>query len=308
MIDGKKIKSVIQKKEKLDFIYIGTGRAASTWIYECLKEHPEICVPLKKETSPFTKGGKEINEKLFTNLRSCGNNQIKGTFVPGFFIKKENAYLLKRHFPHIKIIACLRNPIERAYSHYWLERSVGRISYNTSFDEAVKKVPKYLNLGFYYESIKLYFDLFGRDNVIVLIYEDIEKNPKYFMNKIYRFLGIDFSFTSVFLKRQINPSTQVRLKFPFLQRIIKFIFNLGKNIKKYSLGKEIINLLKKLRIHFFVSRLNSMNVKDPMGLNLRPFKKPFLPLSTKQNLYNLYIEDIKKMEKLIDRNLYEWKN
>ncbi len=288
----------------LDFIYIGTGRAASSWIYECLKEHPQICVPRKKEISPFNKENKELNEKLFSFLDNYGKTHTKGVFVPNFFVEKENVFLLKKYFPNIKIIACLREPIKRAYSHYWLDKSVGRT--NKVFEDSLRQEPKYINLGKYYTNLKPFFDFFPRENILVLIYENIEKNPETFIREIYSFLGIDSSINSKFVNKGINVAVRKGVYSVFLNKIVLNTFKLGKLLKRLKVGIFLINLLKKMRIHSLFNFINKKNIKRSLNKTVKRDILPGIEKEDRQYLKEVYKNEVKKLENLIDKDLSKW--
>ncbi len=110
----------LNKKQKIDFIGIGAAKAASTWIFTCLNEHPEICSDSRKETNFFSryynyKKGIKYYYSLFSH---CSEDKIKGEFSPTYISSPQAPYLIYKHFPEVKLIACLRNPVDRAYSEY----------------------------------------------------------------------------------------------------------------------------------------------------------------------------------------------
>ncbi|MFX0073102.1 MAG: sulfotransferase domain-containing protein, partial [Candidatus Hermodarchaeota archaeon] len=103
-----------------DFIGIGAMKAASEWILSCLDEHPEICVTSYKEINFFNKPynyekGLKYYYKFFSH---CPKDKIKGEFTPSYMLSPMSADLIYKTFPQVKLIVCLRNPAERAYSDY----------------------------------------------------------------------------------------------------------------------------------------------------------------------------------------------
>ncbi len=113
----------MQNKDfKIDFIGIGTGRSASTWIYECLREHSQICMSQPKETRFFNRNYEKGLKWYYKRFQNCSSFSIKGEYSPGYLVSLETPLLIKKHFPDAKLILCLRNPTERAYSHYFLSK------------------------------------------------------------------------------------------------------------------------------------------------------------------------------------------
>lgn len=103
--------------------------------------------------------------------------------------------------PHAKIIAILRNPVERAFSHYLMKlRDWGDerpfleavIADSTQQPRGLGLTNSYVEFGFYCEAIKRYRALFGTDKVRVYLYEDFESNPAGVIKDLCEFLEISF--------------------------------------------------------------------------------------------------------------------
>jgi len=132
---------------KVDFIGIGAARRGTTWIYECLKEHPQICVSKIKEVRFFSdqrtyRKGMKYYQSFFNH---CSGNKIKGEISPAYLWGKngENvASLIKKHFPGVKIFAVLRDPAERAYSHYHYDMYIEQGLYYTKLKNILIYFPK----------------------------------------------------------------------------------------------------------------------------------------------------------------------
>lgn len=294
---------------RIDFVGIGAQKAATTWIYSCLTEHPQICRS-KKETdffiqerkepftgkvaskSPIIEKGIEPYRKYFSH---CPKNKLKGEFTSNYHYFSEVPGLIKKYFPGVKIIVSLRNPIGRAYSQYIDE--IYDLKYihkrpelsKITFEEALKLEPEFIQKGMYYQQLKRYFDLFPKENILVLIYEDIEKNPLKFIQSIYRFLGVDSSFRPKASQLRINPR---RDKMPLAIRF--FYLRCVPLLSNRKMGRRIIecNLVKKI-FYFFIKTLSFKTEKG-------------IQHSTRQYLREVFKEDIKKLEKLINKDLSFW--
>lgn len=84
---------------------------------------------------------------------------------------------IKENFPEAKIIICLCHPADKLFSSYKYGKTSGidsTLMYN-SFEEMLENRPQAINRNFYYEKIKKYFDLFGEENVCVVLFDDIKK-------------------------------------------------------------------------------------------------------------------------------------
>ena len=171
----------INTDNKPDFIGIGVEKAGTTWIHYNLKTHPEICMISRKkfkeiyffnESHQYSKGI-EYYRSLYNR---CPKNKVKGEFTAGYLSSPQTPFLIYKHFPNVKLIVCLRNPIERAYSHYKYDMELkGFYNIYKSFEEAIKKNLSFLKLSFYYKQLKKYYDLFPNKNILVLFFEDQKK-------------------------------------------------------------------------------------------------------------------------------------
>ena len=276
----------------MDFIGLGAQKAGTSWIYACLYEHPETCMPFKEihffSRERHYKNGIDWYKEKF---RTCPKNKLKGEFSTSYLDSEVAAKRIHQHFPNAKLIACLRNPINRAFSSYINGIKGGRVPADWSFEEALKKDKKenYLEQGFYYRNLQFYLKYFNRDKILVLIYEDIKKNPLKFMQKIYDFLDVDSLFISSMLNRKINIARAP--KFVFIDRII---FHIAKSLRKAGLHK-VVWCIKKINLPTLIRKINTKK------------KEIKLDEKTRHELKNLYEEDIRKLSKMIGRDLEkEW--
>ncbi len=277
---------------KIDFLGIGAQRCGTTWIAKCLKEHPQICLSSPKEIHFFDTDKYKFGLDWYQKHFDCKKNQIKGEFDAGYLITENAAQQIKNTFPNVKLIACLRNPIDRAFSNYLsvfgFDQSIG------SFEETIKRNPENLERGLYAKYLKKYLALFAQENILILIYEDIQKNPLKFIQKIYQFLEVDNDFIPNAINRKENPSQGYRC--PGFKR------KTGQMIKKMENTQQGLKLKKLLKKLGFKKLLNSIN-----KLNRKELKqKPELNPKTRNYLQEYYREDIKELEKLIQRDLSFW--
>ncbi len=93
----------MSNKIKPDFIGIGPGRSSSTWIFDCINEHPDSCLSIPKETKFFWDDGEDMtNYEAF--YKHCGQNKIIGEFTPGYIYSRKAAERIKKYYGKTKII------------------------------------------------------------------------------------------------------------------------------------------------------------------------------------------------------------
>ena len=187
---------------KVDFIGIGAQRAASSWIYKCLSEHPQLCGSQPKETFYFAKNYNRGLAWYEDRFKHCASEKIKGEYSVLYLSDLEAPVRIKKHNPNVKLIACLRNPIERAWSHYHFKLSNREPI--ASFKDGLERYPEIRERGFYHEYLSNYLKYFSREQVLILVYEDIAGDPAKFIRNIYEFLDVDINFIPAGVKARIN--------------------------------------------------------------------------------------------------------
>lgn len=194
---------------KPNFFIVGTPKAGTTSLYHYLDEHPEIYMSPIKETNYFSyaeirEQGLYYNEEHVltadqyadqfagvTNEKAVGEASVSYLFYPSVPLK------IKEFNPEAKIIVVLRNPVDRGFSHYLMDKRLGFV--NLSLQDVISGKEKdvelfyqqYITIGCYYEQLKRYFDVFDRSQVKVLFYEDVIRNIDGVVKDIYNFLGVD---------------------------------------------------------------------------------------------------------------------
>jgi len=295
---------------KIDFIGIAAAKSGTTWLANMLDKHPDICISEPKEVSYFNsemssnerlrhknKQGPFINknhtkplswyEKHFLH---CRPENIIGEFSPVYFYDPEAPTAIKEQFPNAKLIVVLRNPIDRAYSEYWMFRNSFKIE-NRPFDEAIReKGTMHIQKGLYYKQLTRYLKYFDRNQICVVFFDDIRKNPEEMLKKVYGFLGVDDSFVPKNIRSKSNYAKASRIKgaVEFMNNTVKF--------------------LVQARMMFFVRVLRKMKI-NKLFLNLISKRVDYSPmeLKTREYLRQVFEEDIRNFERLLNIDLSHWK-
>ena len=168
---------------ELDFLIVGAQKSGSTSLRAFLEEQEKDIFILNRELHFWNRKGQYqdgagLNGYL-ENFAEAKPNQIKGEKSPSYLVSKEAPERIHKHFPEVKIIAILRNPIDRAYSAYWHGRRVGAIETSTTFGEAVrnykvnqgKPYGDMVTAGFYSQQIARYLNFFPLKQLHVISFE-----------------------------------------------------------------------------------------------------------------------------------------
>ena len=193
----------------------------------------------------------------------------------------------------MKLIAILREPVERAFSNYvWAVRD--RAEHLTSFSEALAAEESRIkdnwglkwrckNQGFYYQQLKPYYELFPSEQIKIYLHDYLVSNPVKTMQDIFKFLGVDDSFEPNMKKRH-NTS-----KLPKNKLWHKFL-------DKPNIIKSVIKPLLPLDFRYNLKQ----NAKQ------KNLYKPQLEPQTRQKLAAEYREDILLLQDLIKQDLSKW--
>ncbi len=288
---------------KVDFFVVGAAKTGTTWLARCCEEHPEICVSDPKESYyfchnnyyPFLPSEDYSKRPLSWYQRRyfghCDGNMLKGDFTPLYLTYPESAHMIYTHSPDAKIIIVLRKPTDRLISLYFQFDKF--YSLDSSLDKAIIKYPQLLESSKYYNQVKRYTDLFGKKNVLVLLYDDLQANPMQFLSQVFRFLGIESEFTPLTLNRRIYPRAASRNKLvpKFVQLIIRIL-----NSNSYMIR------MKHMLIFFGLDKLSWAI----LNLNLRAPDPIQITVKQKAWLNEFYREDIILLSLLINRDLSHW--
>ena len=215
----------------MDFVIAGAQKAASTTLYELLRQHPDIAMPATKEVQFFTQGDcfRMGAAYLDTYRRGARVGALFGLADVQIMYVPEAAARCAAVNPAMRILVVLRNPVDRAYSAYWFARSRGFEDAHT-FEEALDREAAreagdyhtrgaltYVAHGRYAEQLERLGAAVGRDNVLVFRYEDLVADPATCAKRAFAWLGVAVDAT-IATRVHANPTGQPRLR--MLQRLI----------------------------------------------------------------------------------------
>jgi hypothetical protein len=293
-----------------NFLIIGAAKCGTTSLYKYLQQHPQIYMSPIKETnffaSDFVNGKPQLRELDFcygntpkisypvTSLEDyqalfaeVTTQKAIGEVSPAYLHRPLAPQRIKRHIPEVKLIAILRNPVDRAYSGYQMQVHNGRET--REFSQNLNRDEIYIKSGFYYASLKRYFDTFDRDRLLILLYENLRRDSIGLMQTIFEFLNVDSTFV---------PDVSVRHNSGGVPKN-NGIYNLIMTSKASESARAIIKLFipKTLRQKLFMVVNETMLTKP----------QPLSP-ETRQQLVKIYREDMLKLQDLLQQDLSLWLN
>jgi hypothetical protein len=178
-----------------NFLVIGAPRSGTTWIERNLRAHPDVFMPSVKELHFFDRDyerGLEHYERFFAGWAGqAAVGEATPSYLSGGGPDRDVARLIARHLPDVRLIASLRNPVDRLYSRYWNSRAKFESNADLSFEQKVSSKPEFLREGLYADHLQLYLESFPKEQMLVLLYDDLESDKGRFMERIFEFLQID---------------------------------------------------------------------------------------------------------------------
>lgn len=189
------------KKRKIDYLIIGAQKSGTTSLYEYINAHLMALPARKKEVHYFDKHAEE-GPKWYHERFNWKEEGLRGEATPYYLFDEKCPNLVHQYSKDIRLITILRDPIERAFSHYRM--NVGRGDEDLSFMEAleaeeqrlqdssqqINRLYSYKKRGLYLEQLNRWTGLFHKEQMLVLKYEDFFENPWHNVQKVYSFLGL----------------------------------------------------------------------------------------------------------------------
>lgn len=208
-----------------DFLVVGAQKCGTTSLFLLLSKHPQLFLPSRKEVQFFSsptlypKGLDWYAEEFFSG---CPEGHLAGEVSPQYMYSTEIARRVHHCLPEARIIAILREPIDRAFSHYRMacRREQEKRPPSEAFaaartiDESDTDAPetaRYLQFSDYERVLSEYLRLYGRERLLILFQEDLDTRPEAVMRQVCAFLGID-DVIPVNVSVRVHQSGEVRCK------------------------------------------------------------------------------------------------
>jgi len=284
-----------------NFMIIGVAKAGTTSFYHYLDQHPQVFMCPEKGSNFFGyedardwKWTEEGNPPLLRHFQARTFEEYEAFFAgvtdeiaigeasPQYFRCPTAAQRIHESLPHVKLVASLRNPADRAFSGFLMRTRRGEPV--KGFHEELTADASHVRESLYYKRLKRYFDLFPRDQIKVIIFEEFKKDPANAIIGLFDFLGVDTNFV---------PDTSIRHnpagipKFRLLNRL--FFHPTLIRTAKSVFPESVQEMLKQVQ---------QQNLKVP----------PKFPPDLRAQLLKVYREDMLKLEGLLDRDLSIWLN
>ena len=273
---------------RVDFMLIGAQKCGTTSLATQLAAHPEICFCKIKEPGYFHKvedWRANLNgyHKLFSPAsgQKCGEASTMYTFLPEW---QDTHVRLFEYNPQLKLIYIMRQPVERVISNYTHDFVRNIVKSPPAI--AISNQQAYINRSRYAVQIKPYLELFKRENVLLLIFEDYISDQTKTLQEIAGFLGIS---ANVF--KDIGTVTKHK--------------SVGEWYLKHSAMRRFVNSDSFQAVRSYIPTSIRQPVRRRLSRRLQ--EKPHFPLGLKRTIWRFLEDDVRNIEELLERRLDVWR-
>jgi hypothetical protein len=292
-----------------NFLIIGAAKSGTTALYHFLKQHPQVYMSPHKETNFFAFEGQKIrfhgpgddtiSEQSITTtelykkqFEAISNEIAVGEASPWYLYSGRAAQNIRRSIPDAKLIAILRNPVDRAFSSYLhvvrdgresLTFEEGLFAEEARIEQGWEYIWHYRQSGYYASQVERFLSLFPREQVRLYLYEDFLIDPAGLMKDVCEFLGVEDDFvvdTSFRPNATGVPKNQM----------------LGRLLLRPNPVKATVKLLMPKQLRYSIGQ----------RINQRLLKKPSMSEQTRRKLLGGYKNDISALQELLGRSLSAW--
>ena len=290
-----------------NFLIIGAAKAGTTSLYRYLQQHPQVFMSEPKEPRFFayrerphgaaragaTNRGPLTFEQYCRLFDAAQGARAIGEASTLYLYSRIAAREIHRRIPEAKLIAVLRHPVDRAYSHFLHGVRDGwepLRDFRQAVDEEAPRIAQgwgprwhYLRRGLYAAQLRRYLALFGREQLAVYLYEDLCRDPPALMRSVFDLLDVDASF---------RPSVATRYNAAWVPRVrtLDDTFRAQNRI-----GSSLRARLPEPLWTRVVPRIKELNRT-----------RPRLGADHRGELLSFFREDILELQALIDRDLTHW--
>lgn len=191
-----------------DFVIVGALRSGSTTLYRLLTEHPEVFMAVPKEVRYFNEFFDRGLEWYAEHFARASPDQRIGEATPSYMASRRALDRMAATIPNAHLIAILRDPVDRVYSHYWMDLIRGRGEH--TFERYLETNPEMLEVGRYVGWLEYLDRSYPRERILVLFYDDLVARPLSVSQAAYRFIGVDQSYAPPSLGRTVNQYVEFR--------------------------------------------------------------------------------------------------
>lgn len=280
------------------FLIIGAQKAATTWLATCLGEHPDVFVAPEKEIYFFNVCFDKGLAWYESHFGDGADRAAIGEATPGYISHPEAPSRIRAMLGDVKLIASLRHPVDRAYSAFWHYLRAGRIHPDTDFRVFFCQSDAFeiRSRGYYAVQLGRYLEHFAREDLLVLIYEEVFQDSQQAIADCFAFLGVDSQFRPHALAARIHVGSRD------ISLLNRQVHSLRSRLRRVVDADWVPPSVQKLV--YKVGRRAFRKLAFEMGPKKKHFER--LEDGLRRELLDEYIPDVKQLEELLVKDLSIW--
>lgn len=195
----------------VELFHAGPPKSATTWVFHALKEHPQISTS-ERDTihyfDMFHAKSEDWYNSHFTTRDPMQDDVIRFDPTYSYICSPRAPQRIAQYNPDAKVMVCVRNPVDRAFSHYWHIKKQVRDE-AIQFEDVLKHYNNYatwLEHGFIGVGMKVLYDSLPKENIYVMEFDELKRAPEAVYDKVADFAGIDKSFRPSVLNKKVNTA------------------------------------------------------------------------------------------------------
>lgn len=276
------------------FIGIGAQKCATTWLYDLLELHPSVGLSPLKEIHFFSQYfgyGLQWYRSHFIDVDP--QLSVIGEFSTSYFCDYETPRRIKECYPDSKIVLMLRDPIQRLISNHKHEVRIEHVTGpDFSVEAGIKNNPTYIEQGLYATHLERWLEFFDREQIHIVLFEQLKHDPAAVEQELYSFLKID-SVSHHHLLSKSNPSYVYRSK--GTESIRRKVLTLFRGLNLEPLYRWVV---KKTGLQSAYRKANRTSSQQLI---------PDMQDQTRKQLVEAFSGEIRRLEVLLGVDLSAWK-
>lgn len=269
-----------------NFLYIGTSKAGSTWIFKALSWHPQIHMYGGKDLRFFTSEYDKGWDWYVDQFDPKSSQTVVGEVSHSYLASEEACERIHKHLPHAKLMVSLREPFDRTFSQYLDGLKNGKM--HGSIDEELVRSKSLGERNRYGTHMQRYLDRFPRENLHIASFDELVRSPESFAAKMFEFLGVEPLPLPQKVREKVLPAGTPRSRV------------LANASKKAVKAVDLVGL----------PQMRGALKKSPFIRNLlyRPYtreNKPTLPPEKREELRRMFAPEIRHLDRIAGTNFCE---
>jgi sulfotransferase family protein len=267
-----------------NFLFIGPDKAGSTWLYEALKRHRQVYLSPVKELfffDQFYDKGWRWYIRFFKDAEE--QHRVVGEICHDYLSSPLACQRIARDLPSAKLMVCLREPSERAFSAYLQLLRVGEL--DCDFETALRQVDDLIDRGRYAKHLSYYLEHFRRDQIFMAVFDDLAADPQRFFDDICDFLDLERVSLSGETKEKVLPAAKPRLR-----HVAKLARGIGWEVRRLGLP----GVVGRVKESALLNRL--------LYSSYKPGEKPGMSRETREYLRDVFSPEVQRLDALLGSN------